>query len=75
MTKGGESENSVANSVAGLWRAVTATVCYSQITHPSDLKEQVIRYLDVFTAILAVTAFSYSHIPTHTHNVTDWAEQ
>lgn len=56
----------MANSVASLWRAVTVTTCYSQITHPPDLKEQVIPYLDVFTGMLAVPAFSYSHTPTYT---------
>lgn len=61
-----KSENSVASSVVILCRAVIVTTCYSQITHPSDLKEQVIRYLNVFTGILAVTAFFYSHMPTCT---------
>lgn len=60
-----KSENSVASRVVTLWRAVIVTTCYSQITHSSDLKEQVIRYLNVFTGILAVTAFFYSHIPTY----------
>lgn len=60
-----KSENLVVSSVVILWRAVIVT-CYSQITHSSDLKEQVIWYLNVFTGILAVTAFFYSHMPTCT---------
>lgn len=60
-----KSANSVASGVS-LWRAVIITTCYSQITHSSDLKEQVIGYLNVFTGILAGTAFSYSHAPTYT---------
>lgn len=64
--RGKKSENSVANGVVSLWKAVIATTCYSQITHPSDLKEHVIRYLNVFTGILAVTASFYSHMPTYT---------
>lgn len=61
-----KSANSVASGVVSLWRAVIITTCYSQITHSSDLKEQVIGYLNVFTGILAGTAFSYSHAPTYT---------
>lgn len=68
MTKQGKnSENSVASSVASLWRAAIIT-CYSQITHPSDVKEQVIWYLNVFTGVLAGTASSYPHIPTDTES-------
>lgn len=36
----------------------------SQITHPPDLKEQVVRYLAVFTGMLAGTAFFCSRVPT-----------
>lgn len=64
--RGEKSENSVANGVVSLWRAVIATTCYSQITRPLDLKEHVIRYLNVFTGILAVTASFSSHMPTYT---------
>lgn len=64
--RGEKSENSVANGVVSLGRAVIATTCYSQITRPLDLKEHVIRYLNVFTGILAVTASFYSHMPTYT---------
>lgn len=37
---------------------------YSQSTR-THLKEQATRYLNVFTGILAGTAFSRSHVPTH----------
>lgn len=63
--RGKKSENSVANGVVTLWRTVIATTCYSQITRPLDLKEHVIRYLNVFTGILAVTASFHSHMPTY----------
>lgn len=65
VTKQERRENSAAGSVISLWKAVIVTTCYSPITHPSDLKEQVIRHLNVFTEILAVTASSYSHKPPH----------
>lgn len=57
-----KSENSVASSVI----SSNFNMLFPNITHPSDLKEQVIRYLNVFTQILAVTAFFNSHIPTFT---------
>lgn len=61
VTEQDSRENSAAGSGISLWRAVIATPCDSPITHPSDLKEQVTRYLNVFTGILAVTASSHSH--------------
>lgn len=70
-----KSENSVASSVVILCRAVNVTTCYSQITHSSDLKEQVIWYLNVFTGILAVTAFFSIHTYPHAQNLTDCTEQ
>lgn len=55
-------------SAAGFGRSgdmnVTVEAHSSQITHPPDLKEQDVRYLAVFTGMLAGTAFFCSRVPT-----------